>query len=372
MKIALLGDIALHGAFGVSNETKAPPEALFAIGERLQAYDWVVGNLETPLTHATRPFGPKSAHIRARPVDEASLKALGVHAVSLANNHSFDFGEVGFSETLEVLESAGIRAYGYDGVSVVLGEGPDTAELHGFCCYSTNPVGVDPSQGPARLNVLSVEGLTAAVKGSREAGHMPIASIHWGDEYVHLPRWDHVVLARNAAAAGVYVLHGHHPHVLQGIEEKDGALLAYSLGNFCFDAIRVPGMRKPLVTPTQASRETGFLEVEMRGGDVLNWRFHALRFDGASYRDAPEVAGKVDAYTSRLPNANQGSGPYMAERKTVLEAQAERRKKDRSLEWLVYRLRLRTLLNRIASRRNRSRYDAHIRRPIGEIQRRSP
>ena len=372
MKIALLGDIALHGAFGVSDETKAPPDSLFAMGERLQAYDWVVGNLETPLTRATRPFGPKSAHIRARPVDVASLKALGVHAVSVANNHSFDFGEAGLSETLEVLESAGIRAYGYDGVSVVLGDGPDTAELFGFCCYSTNPVGVDPSQGPARLDALSVEGLTAVVKRSRDAGHMPIASVHWGDEHVHLPRWDHIIVARHAAAVGAYVLHGHHPHVLQGIEEKDGALLAYSLGNFCFDAVRVPGMRKPLVSPTQASRETGFLEVETLGAEVLSWRFHALRFDGASYRDAPEVAGKVDEYSSTLPDADEGSGPYLAQRQAVLEAKAERRKKDRSLEWLVYRLRLRTLLNRIAARRNRSRYDAHIRRPLVEIQRRSP
>jgi len=292
------------------------------------------------------------------------LKSLGVHAVSLANNHTFDFGEEGFLENLSVLESAGIRAYGHDGVSTVLETGRESVELHGFCCYSSNPVGLDPSQGPARLNALSAGGLTSAVKESHAAGHFPIVSIHWGDEHVHLPRWDHIALARRAAGIGAYVLHGHHPHVLQGIEERDGALLAYSLGNFCFDAVRVPGMKKPLVSPSPASRETGFLEIVVEGGSLRSWRFHPLRFDGSAYRDAPEITEKVREYTASLPASASETGSYMARRQAELSAHAVRRRRERSLEWLLYRLRPRTLMNRLAARRNRALYHQLITEPL--------
>ena len=367
MRIAFLGDIALHGAFGLNHGSYRPPAALTRLGERLHPYDWVVGNLETPLTDGGRPFGAKSAHLRARPMDVTVLEALRVDAVSVSNNHTFDYGEEGFQDTVNALTSAGILCFGYDGVTAKLETGSEIVELHGFCCYSSNPVGLDPSRGPARLNELSFREMQQAVASSRSSGRFPIVSVHWGDEHVHLPRWDHIELARRVAqAVGPYVLHGHHPHVLQGIEEWEGTLLAYSLGNLCFDAVRVPGMKKPLVSPSPASRDTGFLEIMVDGGAVKRWRFHPLRFDGEAYRSVPEIGQKLLEYSAALPASADERMAYEALRESALANQVARRRQERSLEWLVYRLRLRTVLNRLEARKNRRRYLELIRRPLAE------
>ena len=91
MKIALLGDIAFFGRFSIENN-KDVYQYFEKVSEYLSSFDYVIGNLETPMCNIERPVGAKSAHIKSSPENANLLKYLGICAVNLANNHIFDFG----------------------------------------------------------------------------------------------------------------------------------------------------------------------------------------------------------------------------------------------------------------------------------------
>lgn len=101
MKIALLGDIALYGKYSKDNENVF--EYFGDISLKLKEYDYVVANLETPFTTNNKVKGFKSAFIKSNPENIELLKFLNINAVNLANNHIFDYGEMGFETTKSLL-----------------------------------------------------------------------------------------------------------------------------------------------------------------------------------------------------------------------------------------------------------------------------
>ena len=103
MKLALLGDVALFGCC-------TTPEYFKEISDYLSGFDYVVGNLETPFSKKKKTNGAKSAYICAEPSTVSILKQLHINAVTLANNHMFDYGEEGYELTKKLLEEAGIKS----------------------------------------------------------------------------------------------------------------------------------------------------------------------------------------------------------------------------------------------------------------------
>lgn len=230
MKIALLGDIALVGQFdGLTDGS-----SISYLIKILQGYDYIIANLESPLTNKKHTLVPKSMHLRADEKSVAILKKLGINAVTLANNHTYDYGRKGLEDTIRVLETAGIKWYGIDGKSLSETIRNEKVSFSGYCCLSTNGTGYRKASGKG-INILTRDNLEEQLEQDKLAGAVSIISAHYGIEHTNYPAIEHISLFDHISDKNVVVVHGHHPHQVQGVIEKNGSIIAYSLGNAIFD-----------------------------------------------------------------------------------------------------------------------------------------
>ena len=214
LTLALAGDVMLGR--GVAQALDGDWEAAFAgVSPWLAGADLSAANLESPLTGA--PQLADGYDLRAPPEAVVALRAAGLHALSLANNHALDAGQAGLGETVRTLQGAGIDPW-RDGVPAV---------RHG-----TPTVGLALDDSAASLDI---DAAAAQVALAAERGGVVIVSIHWGGEYQAAPSARQRAIARVLSEAGATIIAGHGPHVLQRVEWVGETLVAYSLGNFLFD-----------------------------------------------------------------------------------------------------------------------------------------
>ena len=231
MKIALLGDIAFFGKYSLENNHNLY-EYFQEVSEKLKEHDLVIGNLETPFSESnTKPYGFKSAYIRSNPENLELLKFLQIDIVNLANNHIYDFGANSYELTKKLLDEAKIKYFGVENRQLLIDFDDNKIALNGFCCYSTNPLGINSKKNKG-INELDVPTVKKKLIENAKNDLFNICSIHCGQEHVNYPNYDHILMARGLAKFAPYVFYGHHPHVAQGIEKVNESLLAYSLGNF--------------------------------------------------------------------------------------------------------------------------------------------
>ena len=143
-----------------------------------------------------------------------------VEAVNTANNHSHDYGEQSFQDTMDALDAEGIVHFGYDETAVMDVKGVKVG-LVGI--YELNDHLERKQQLEDNINKVKDEG-----------AELVIVIFHWGNEKETVPDSNQTTLGRLAIDLGADLVCGHHPHVLQGIEEYKGKNIVYSLGNFCF------------------------------------------------------------------------------------------------------------------------------------------
>ena len=191
----------------------------------LEADDLSIINMEGHLTESTARNGELFA-FKGDPEFVNILSGSSVEAANLANNHSHDYGEQSFTDTKKILEDAGISTFGYDDTAIVTVKGINVGlvgiyELHDHL---------------ERMQQLKDN--IAKVKA--DGADLIIAIFHWGNERETVPDYNQMTLAHAAIDNGADLVIGHHPHVLQGIEEYRGKYIAYSLGNFCFGGNSAP------------------------------------------------------------------------------------------------------------------------------------
>ena len=143
-----------------------------------------------------------------------------VEAVNTANNHSHDYGEQSFQDTMDALDAEGIVHFGYDEIAVMDVNGVKVG-LIGI--YELNDHLERKQQLEDNINKVKDEG-----------AELVIVIFHWGNEKETVPDSNQTTLGRLAIDLGADLVCGHHPHVLQGVEEYRGKNIVYSLGNFCF------------------------------------------------------------------------------------------------------------------------------------------
>ena len=148
------------------------------------------------------------------------LTSSSIEAANVANNHSSDYGEQSFSDTLAVLDKAGIARFGYEQVNI-LKMGDVNIGLTGIYELAEHM----EKEQQIKENI-------AALK--KEGADLIIVNFHWGTEREYTPNETQKALAHLAIDEGADLVIGHHPHVLQGIEKYKDKYIAYSLGNFCF------------------------------------------------------------------------------------------------------------------------------------------
>ena len=179
--------------------------------------DLTIANLETTLTSSMIPAVPGRPRFRGKPEYAAMLPAGSVELVNFANNHSHDFGQRGYDETVRVVRAAGVGLFGNEFV--------DTRTIRGVEIVNIGFTGGDP---------VILPDVVKRIKALKTASNLLIVSFHWGAEGVYDPNEVQLVLGHAAVDAGADLVIGTHPHVLQGIETYKGRHILYSLGNFVF------------------------------------------------------------------------------------------------------------------------------------------
>lgn len=146
------------------------------------------------------------------------LKKGSVEVVTLANNHTSDYGSQGLIDTKNTLKNNKIKYCYNSTIAYKKVKGVKVAFI-GF----SQLAGVSESQ------------VDSAIKeAKKKKAKIIIMNIHWGEERVYYPTGRQTYLGRYAIRAGADLVLGHHPHVLQGVEKYKGRYIVYSLGNFCF------------------------------------------------------------------------------------------------------------------------------------------
>ena len=202
--------------------------------------DIAFGNLECPIIQG-RTIGPTEMVFRADPESIEGLKYAGFDILSLANNHSFNFGVQGLKNTFQYLNESGI-AYAGAGQDKKEAYAPKILEVKGikiaFLAYADNAFTPSYSQAKdnqAGISFMEIPEMKKAVAAAKSKADLAIVSMHSGMEYASQPNGKQVAFARAAIDAGADLIIGHHPHTVQKLEKYKGKYIFYSLGNFVFD-----------------------------------------------------------------------------------------------------------------------------------------
>lgn len=187
--------------------------------------DLTIVNMEGTLTEETTRE-PKQFAFKGDTEYAKILTAGAVEAANLANNHSFDYGKKSYEDTITALEAEGISSFGYERTAVMDIKGVKVG-LAGVYELAEH---IDCKQDLLD-NIASLK---------EQGAQIIIVSFHWGQEKENVPSDVQVELAHAAVDNGADLVLGHHPHVLQGIEEYKGKNIVYSLGNFCFGGNSAP------------------------------------------------------------------------------------------------------------------------------------
>ncbi len=204
-------------------------------------------NLEVPLSD--RYPTPSSGMSFIAPTEYANgLIFSGIDIVSVANNHSANFGQKVFEDNLDTLKTNNILACG-GGMNDVEARTPKIIEKNGikfsFLCYNaiTGGLAADSDSGTAFLSIepwyrdneANIKKLEEDIKSAKKISDVVIVSPHWGVEYKLAPNSSQQKVAKRMIDAGADLIIGTHPHVVQASEYYKGKYITYSLGNLIFD-----------------------------------------------------------------------------------------------------------------------------------------
>lgn len=197
-------------------------ENVVAIFER---DDLTVVNLEGPLTNAEIRSNDEFV-FKGPPEFTNILKAGNIEAVNVANNHTFDYLQQGYDDTLENLKKADIVSFGNAKTEIIEVKGVKVGLL-GYKGFIASKALKD--QIKKEIEEIKSNGVQIVV-----------VSFHWGFETYNYPNNAQTDLGRYAVDCGANLVVGHHPHVMEGIELYNNAYIVYSLGNFSFGGNRNP------------------------------------------------------------------------------------------------------------------------------------
>lgn len=211
--------------------------------------DFKIVNLETPVSESNIDIDKSKSYVfNARPEELKLLNFLNVNLVSLANNHSMDYGKKGLEETFNNLKKFNISSVGA-GLNVLEANKPfNFSNAYGnFEVYAQSAIGetrlfaTSNSSGAAYFTLEKLIALEKADLVNR------IAFLHWGIEYRPEPTKTQITQAKSLIDAGFVAVVGHHPHIPQGVQKYKNGIIIYSLGNFIF------GSRNPYLNHNLAA-----------------------------------------------------------------------------------------------------------------------
>ncbi len=245
------------------------------------------GTLSTRGERADKTYAFRGDPSYVNILTQGSIEAAGI-----ANNHTLDYGQNAYDDTVSTLEGAGLAVFGYEKTAIYEIDGVKVG------LYGGNALrGYEAAAEQMQTNVQSLED---------QGCQVIIGVFHWGTERQYTPDDEQVVLAHAAIDAGTDLVLGGHPHVLQGVENYNGHYIAYSLGNFCFG-----GNKNPSDKDTMIFQQTFTVNEEGLNASASTVDVVPCRLSGSTNRndyqptpltgdDATELLENLNSYSAKL------------------------------------------------------------------------
>ena len=310
--LCAVGDIGLHGDVGSLILEKGSEYPFDKVKELFGRHDLVFGNLEIPFSEHGRPFfeyETDNFHADIKTAD--ALVAAGFNIMSLANNHILECGPDSLGLSIDVLDKNNILNFGA-GTTIKQARKALVVEKNdlkiGFLGYSTKDKQSATDQSAGSSPIVE-EFIREDIATLRPKVDVLIISLHFGLTYMDYPNDEGIALAHNVIDWGADLILGHHPHVVQGIENYNDKLIIYSLGEFLFDPTQ--GLRYSKVAREERKRSFVFSCTLGKNG-VEDYTYFPTRIDEsyqvyimtgeekesmkAHLRELSENIGKIDFY----------------------------------------------------------------------------
>lgn len=254
--------------------------------------DFTIVNLECVLTDSTARV-EKTFNLKGKEEYTKIMTSSSVEGCSLGNNHTRDYGQESLTDTQAALDAAGI-VYAYNDI---------------VSYYTTEDgvvIGIVSSSVLASTKS-NKQYLLDGVKEARESADLVIACCHWGIEGDHYANAEQQSLGHQLIDAGADLVIGHHPHVLQGVEEYNGKIILYSLGNFSFGGNKNPSDKNTAMYQQTFTFVGGNLKTD------VDAKIIPCRLSGHSgYNDFQPMIAQGELAASILAKMNQYSAPFGA------------------------------------------------------------
>jgi poly-gamma-glutamate synthesis protein (capsule biosynthesis protein) len=326
MKLLFVGDVMLGR---LVNETLKGAPPAYPWGDTLRILkdsDARICNLECVISDRGAPWSmtPKTFHFRTDAKNIETLKAAGIDVVSLANNHSLDYGYEALSDMIDVLDQAGINHAGA-GADFERASKPALIQAGGvtigFLAFTDNEPAWEAAMQRPGVHYVPVDSkderaakLFDLVRETKKQVDLLIVSAHWGGNWGYQPVPEHVTFGRTLIDSGADVVFGHSCHVFRGIELYRDRPVLYGAGDFVDDYA---------VDELERNDESFIFVIETSGNRITGLRLYPTRIGRMQARlaapnDAAAIASKMELLCERL-----GTGIRWNEEERCLEIEVK-------------------------------------------------
>ncbi len=275
------------------------------VREIITQADLAVGTLNATISDYPPRTGCVPTYVLVGGSENAdALERAGFDLMSVATNHIkncglSNCGDRAFFDTLDNLRRVGITPIGA-GENLGQAMEPVVVEVngvrYGFISLGQLEPNVFAGEDSPGIAVLTEGNLRAAVSAARTVSDVVIVMPHWGPEDVPTPNYSQLDLAQIAVEAGADLVVGNHTHVVQAIQEIDGVLVFYGLGNFVFDQDWARDHQQGVI-----------LLVSFQGTELVDYKFVPTHVDVdgrvhiAGEQEAAEILARIEEASRRLP-----------------------------------------------------------------------
>ena len=287
MTLAFAGDILFDPGYAIMNSIRQRDgiEGVFDSGllSYMRNSDVMVVNNEFPYSNRGVPTEGKTFTFRANPSSAGLLNDMGVDVATIANNHTYDYGEAALLDTLTALDNVGVARIGA-GVNIEEASHPvyyiSQSGLKVAIIAATEIERLDnpdtkgaTETSPGVFRCLDITKLQNRIREAKGEGAFVIVCIHWGTENQEEIDWWQQKQGPEIAEAGADLIVGGHPHILQKIGYIGSVPVVYSLGNYLFNS---------------KTLDTGLLQVEVHNDHSMNLKFVPAIQTGCTVHEATD------------------------------------------------------------------------------------
>ena len=248
--------------------------------------DITIVNFEGTLTGSSAAAS-KTFRFKGRKEYTKVLTNGSINVVNVANNHSHDYLDRGYYDTLNYLSAAGIGYCGYNYTCIKKVNGI----TYGF--YGLAPMGSGLSENVKN----SIRDCVSSLK--KKGAQYIVGSFHWGVEKSYSPTANQKNIAHYAVDCGTNLVLGHHPHVLQNVERYNGSEILYSLGNFCFGGNKNPSDKDTVVFREKVTFDLETGEITGRERAYYPYRLSSVT-NKNDYQPVPVYGNEAERIKKKL------------------------------------------------------------------------